>query len=413
MIIRSSGTVLALGALLVFAGASGSAQSARGEQVERALADVRAQRYDAALAIFRELARQNPQDYEARNWVARLESWKGNYATAEELYRGVLREKPDNLEAELGLADVLSWQGRYEEAQKRLERLREQHPRNAEVLLRLGNVSRWQGRRREALAYYQEVLALDPTNAEARAAVDTLVRQKPFQLETGYLLEEFDFARTTQGQFVQLLYRDYDRLTLLGRFQYQNKFRQNNTGYTVGATYRFWERTWVQGEFSWAPNGDTVIPNQAYTVEVTQGLVPGWAAGGGYRFMNFRDADVHVLTTLLNWDLRSDLHLYVRYIPARTRFALSGRGVWNHGGWSRLVWDTHRSFSPYVLFAVGAESFTGVSTGPRRAFAAQTYGFGGEVQLAGSQGFRFGYYFQNRSLGRREQGLRLSYFVGF
>ncbi|MFQ5817678.1 MAG: tetratricopeptide repeat protein [Terriglobia bacterium] len=410
---RARRRALALVVLLLVGGACAAAQSSRAEQVERALTEVQAQRYDAALAIFRDLARQNPRDYEARNWVARLESWKGNYATAEDLYRGVLRDTPDDLEAELGLVDVLGWQKRYGEAQERLQVLRERHPRNTEVLLRQGRIARWQHQQRQALDYYQEVLALDPTNAEARAAVDTLRAQKPFRLEGGYYLEEFDFAGNTQGQFVEFLYRDYHRLTLLARFQYQNKFRQNNTRYTVGATYRFWERTWVRGEFSWAPSGDTVVANQDYTLEVTQGLRPGLAAGGGYRFLKFRSANVQALTALLNWDLRSTLHLYVRYIPARTRSDLSARSVWNHGGWTRLVWDTHRSFSPYVLFAVGAEDFTGISAEQLGRFAAQTYGVGAEVRLMPGQGLQLGYYFQNRSQEQHEQGFRLSYFLGF
>ncbi|MEE9235149.1 MAG: tetratricopeptide repeat protein, partial [Candidatus Acidoferrales bacterium] len=80
--------------------------------MERARAHVEAQQYDAALHIYCELAAKNPRDFEARIWVARLQSWQGNYGEAEQGYRRVLREAPGNLEAELGLVDVLSWQGR-------------------------------------------------------------------------------------------------------------------------------------------------------------------------------------------------------------------------------------------------------------------------------------------------------------
>ena len=46
-------------------------------------------------------------------------------------------------------------------------------------------------------------------------------------------------------------------------------------------------------------------------------------------------------------------------------------------------------------------------------FAAQTYGAGAEVRVTSRQGFRAGYYYQNRTQGRREQGVGLSYFVRF
>lgn len=308
----------------------------RAEAFQRARAHVGAKRYDAALEIFRRLADQNPHDFEARNWVARLESWKGNYAQAEAGYRSVLADAPDNLEAELGLVDVLSWQERYREAMERLHGLRTRQPTNTEVLLRLGRVSRWQQRRSEALRYYQEVLALDPSNTEAREAVDILARQKSFRLETGYFLEEFDFTAIPKASSLSFSIATITA-SLLGRFQYQNKFEQNNTRYTLGATYRFWQYTWLRGEFSWAPAGDTVIANQDYTLELTQGLPPRLAVGGGYRFLNFRDAEVHTLTALLNWDLRSDLHLYFRYTPAQTRFDFPVGTVWNHGGRTWLV----------------------------------------------------------------------------
>ncbi len=388
-------------------------QMDRAETMRRARELVEAQHYDAALEIFGRLAAQNPGDIEARNWMARLESWKGNHAQAEELYRSVLADAPGDLEAELGLADVLGWQGRYSEALERLLDLRTRQPANAEVLVRLGRISRWQRKRRRALRYYREVLALDPGNTEAREGVDILAAQKSFRLETGYFTEEFDFIGNTHGQRISLLYQDHHRLTLLTAFQYQNKFDQNNTRATLGVTYRFWRRTWVRSEFSWAPAGDTVIANQDYILEVTQGVHPRVAVGGGYRFLNFRDAEVQVLTAQLNLDLRADLHLNLRYTPARTRFQLPARSVWNHGGGTRLVWDVNRTFSPYVSFGVGTENFAGVSADQLGRFAAQTYAGGAVIHLTPAQGLRLGYYFQNRTQDRREQGFGISYFFSF
>lgn len=380
---------------------------------EKALAHVRAEQYEPALEIFRRLVETNAQDLEARNWVARLESWKGRYPVAEELYRAILRDAPGNLEAELGLVDVLGWQGRHDEALERLDALEPQHPGNFEVLLRRARVLRWAHRRRESVAAYEEVFAREPENREARDALAALRAETLYKLEAGYFFEEFNFAGNTQGSFVELAYHDLDRVWLLGRFQYQNKFAQNNTRATLGGTYRFFTRTWARGEVSLAPPGDTVIANQDYTLEVVQGLHPRFSAGGAYRFLNFRAADVHVLTALANWDPRRDLHLYVRYTPARTTFEPAGASVWNHGGWVRLVWDAHRKVSPYFLFAVGSEDFSGVSAEQLGRFAAQTYGAGAEVRVRSRQGFRAGYYYQNRTQGRREQGAGVSYFVRF
>ncbi len=385
----------------------------REQAMKDARVHVEAQRFDEAQKIFQYLVDRNPNDLEARTWVARLEGWQKNYPRAEKLYRAVLADAPSNVEATLGLADVLGWTARYQEGLALLEDLLTEKPEDVEVLIRLGRIHRWQNHRGKALYYYRQVLIRDPSNQEADDTIKILTQQKSFRFETGYFLEDFDFASNTNGHFVQLLYRDFDRLTLLGRLQFQNKFDQNNVRATFGATYRLGQRTWLRGEISGAPPNDTVIANSDFTAELVQGLPGRIALGGSYRFLDFETADVQVLTVIVNWDPNPNFHLYLRYNPARTEFRQTNQSIWNQNGWVRLVWDAHRNLSPYALFSVGAESFEGFSTDRLGSFSAQTYGGGAEVRFADSHGIRLGYYLQNRTQGRRQQGFNLSYFLDF
>jgi len=385
----------------------------RTASIQQALGHVEAKRYEDALVIFRRLSEQDPDDLEARIWVARILSWKGDYVHAEELYQRILVVAPENLEAQLGLIDLWSWQGQYDRAVQGLLQLRARDSRNTEVLVRLGKLAHWQHRRAEALVYYREVLALDPDHQEAREALEALLAVKTFRIESGYFLEEYNFFSNTNGFFIEFLHRNRDRLTLLARFQWQNKFDENNARFIGGLTYRVLDRTWIRGEIAWAPSGDTVIANQDYTGEVTQGLGPKVAVGVGYRFLNFHDAEVQVIAGQFDCHPRDNLHLYVRYTPARTRFGLLDQAVWNQGGWVRLVWDANQRLSPYVYFAVGAENFAGLSAEKLGRFAGQTYGGGAEIRLPRHQGIRLGYYYQNRTQARHEQGLGASYFVEF
>ncbi len=385
----------------------------REQAKQKAQAFIESQRFEEAKKVFQSLADRNPGDLEVRIWVARLESWQNHFERAEELYRGIISKAPGNVEARIGLTDVLIWRRNYEDGLAVLAELHAERPSDPEVLLRLGRLHRLQNQRREALDYYHQVLTLDPANEEAKGAVETLTGQRPFQFETGYLLEEFDFTGNTQGQFVQLLYRDYDRWAVLGRLQYQNKFDQNNIRPTFGFTYRAGQRTWLRGEVSWAPPNDTVIANRDFTAEVIQGFPGRVGFGGSYRFLDFETADVQLLTVIGNWDAKSNLHFYLRYIPARTKFSQSGQSVWSHSGWARLVWDANNTFSPFLLYAVGTESFESLSADRLGRFSAQTYGGGGEIRFAAGQGIRLAYYFQDRTSGSRQQGLSLSYFIDF
>ncbi len=404
--------VLALASSFICAQTSSPAGN---ELAERARAAVQAKQYKTALELFDRIVEQNPKDLEARVWVARLRSWQQDYAAAERGYRDVLLEDPGNVEAELGLVDVLSWQKQYQEAQQRLEKLRANRPQDPEVTVRLGRLARWQGNTADAQRYYAETLALNPADPDIRHEAETTPaadREARFRLALGYSHDHFDFTDSANEGFLELAYRR-DRATVLGRIQYQSKFGEQRPRYAFGTTCQLRTRTWVHGEFGWASSQAIVVPQQDATLELTQGLRPGLAAGGGYRYMNFRDGEVQVVSALTNLDVRTNLHLYLRYTPALTRFKATGARTWNHNGWMRGVWDANRTLSPYLLYAVGSESFEAITVDQLGRFAAHTYGGGAEVRMNSRQGFRAGYFYQRRTQARRQHSFSLSYFVDF
>ena len=391
------------------------AQSAsRDETIQKIRNEVRAQNFEAALDLARALVKQNPRDWEARNWIARIQSWRGNFQSAEELYRQIIRDHPGDAEAALGLADVLVWQGKLDGAREVLLSLEKQRPNDLEVLVRLGRVLVAQNRPAKARRYFRKVLQIDPNNEEVKKALTGISDRRSFELETGYFLEGYDFARNTNGTFTQLAYRDYDRKTVLGGFQYQNKFGENDLRFTLGGTYRALRRSYIRGEVSVSPRGEFVEPNQDYTFEVTQGLSHGVAGGAAIRYLNFRNANVVIPAGIVEWDAREKLHIYLRYAPAGTAFNKFQGRVWNQGAWAKGVWDLNRRFSPYALFATGAESFEpALSYEQLGRFTAHTYGGGTEIRLSSKGGFRLGYFYQKRTGSHRENWLGVSYYVYF
>jgi len=385
----------------------------RGKAMSEVQADVKAHHFDDALHIATQLATQDPRDYEARNWVARLKSWKGNFREAEQLYRAVLADHAGDVEAEIGLADVLGWQKRYPEAIEILKSLETRDPNNLEYLSRLGRLYFWQHDKLDSRQYFNHVLQVDPGNKEAQNTLREMEGETPFHLETGYLYEGYNFISNTNGMQTQLVYKDYDRKTLLAGFQFQNKFGQNDSLFTVGGTYRAWKRTYFRGEFTVAPKSQNVVPNQDYTGEVMQGLAHGIALGGAFRYLTFYAGNVQIPSAQMDWDIKTKLHLNLRYTPAGTRFtSLPGR-VWNQGGWTKLAWDANRHFSPYAMFGLGAESFALPSSEQLGIFHAHTYGAGGEVRFTPRQGLHLGYFYQARSRGQVEDWVGISYFVNF
>ena len=386
----------------------------RDQALSQVQADVKAHRLDEALSIATRLANQNPRDYEARNWVARLQSWKGNYAVAQALYRGVLADHPGDVEAELGLADVLAWQKRYSNAIEILKGLESHDPNNLEVLSRLGRLYFWEHDKPDARHYFNKVLQIDPGNKEARKTLDDMEGETPFRLETGYLFEKYNFISDTNGVSTQLTYKDYNRTTLLVGFVFQNKFGQNDSLFTLGGTYRAWTRTYIRGELTVAPKSQTVVPNLDYTAEVMQGLPQRIAAGGAFRDLQFSVANVRMPMAQMDWDITPKVHCNFRYTPAATHFTGFPGSVWNQGGWVKAAWDVNRHVSPYALFATGAESFAlALSSEQLGIFHAHTYGAGAEVRFSTRQGLHLGYFYQPRSQGQIEDWLGISFYRNF
>lgn len=392
----------------------GAPRPDRDEVLREVHAEVEAHHLDQALRLAMQLARENPRDFEARNWVARIQSWKGNYTEAENLYRSVLADHPGDEEAEMGLADVLGWQKHYAAAIEILKSLERQNPNDVEVLSRLGRLYFWQHDKPDARHYFDRVLQLDPANKEARRTIEDIKGELPFHLETGYIFEGYNFVSDTNGMATQLVYKDYDRKTLLVGFQFQNKFGQNDSLFTLGGTYRAFTRTYLRGEFTVAPKSQTVVPNQDYTAEVMQGVPHRIAVGVAFRDLKFSLANVCIPMAKLDWDVTPKIHYSLQYTPAATHFTGTPAYVWNQGGWTRLTWDVDRYFSPYAIYATGAQSYAiTVSAEQLGVFQAHTYGGGAEIRFSSRQGLHVGYFYQGRSQGQVENWLSISYYRNF
>ena len=392
----------------------GAPQPDRDETLHEIHVEVEAHHLDQALRLAMQLTSQNPHDFEARNWVARIESWKGNFAEAENLYRGCLSDHPGDGEAEVGLADVLGWQKHYSAAIEILKSLESKDPNDLEVLSRLGRLYFWEHDKADARHYFDRVLQIDPANKEAHRTIADMNGELPFHLETGYIFEGYNFISNTNGMATQLVYKDYDRKTVVVGFQFQNKFGQNDSLFTLGGTYRAFKRTYLRGEFTVAPKSQTVVPNLDYTGEVMQGLPHGIAVGGAFRDLKFALANVRIPMAKIDWDVTPKLHYTLQYTPAATRFTGTPSYVWNQGGWTRLTWDVNHYLSPYAIYATGAQSYAiTVSAEQLGVFQAHTYGGGAEIRFSTRQGLHLGYFYQGRSLGQVENWLSISYYRNF
>src|SRR5262245_10092389 len=82
--------------------------------------------YRAALERFQALAAANPDDIEARIWIARLHVWMGDDERAVAVYQSILATQPLHFDALVGLGDAFVRMGRLHEAGELLARAESQ-----------------------------------------------------------------------------------------------------------------------------------------------------------------------------------------------------------------------------------------------------------------------------------------------
>lgn len=148
--------------------------------------------YARALQQFQALAAVNPDDIQARLWIARLHGWMGHPEHAIDVYRSIVATDTQNVEVLLGLGNSLATVGRLADAADWLDRAEAIAADQPAVLAAQGHVHRMGGRSTLALAYYQRALALDAGNRDAREAYDALRAERAHRLQATYYFEHFD-----------------------------------------------------------------------------------------------------------------------------------------------------------------------------------------------------------------------------
>jgi tetratricopeptide (TPR) repeat protein len=150
--------------------------------------------YAAALKAFQAIAAANPDDIEARLWIARMHGKLGHPEHAADVYRSILATQPQNLDALIGLGNSLVALGRLREAGDALTRAEAIAADRPAVLTAQGHLHEAANRTTLALAYYLRAIALDPSNTDARQAADALRALRAHRLELDY-----DFQRYQSG----------------------------------------------------------------------------------------------------------------------------------------------------------------------------------------------------------------------
>ena len=314
-----------LSALLVAQPSQGPDRRAEAERLARA--GQRAQ----ALKEFQALAAANPDDIEARLWIARLHAEMGNQYRAVDVYQSILATAPQNVDALLGLGDALLNLGRLTDAGDALNRAEAIAADRPAVLAAQGRLHSMARRSTLALAYYQRAMALDPANISIRDAYDDLRAERAHRVEGTYYFEHFDIdVPDTHAGFVEVNARVTDSFRVFADGQHQRKFALDEDRGGAGLEWSPRHDVWVRAGALFG-SGTEVLPDREVAFEA-QYSRHGVQWLGGVRYVHFADSRVVIVSPGVTFSPRESLTVTARYYCGQivTPNSVSGEG---DNGW--------------------------------------------------------------------------------
>lgn len=332
-----------------------------------------------ALAAFQRLVAANPNDHQARLWIARLHERMGHADLAEAVYRSVLLEDAASLDAMRGVAAMLLARDEPGEAIEVLERAEQLDPQDDDVLAALGRAHRQAGRTDRAIGYLERAFAVAPTQ-QHQLWLEDARRSYQHRVETRGFSEQFSGGTPdSRSGDISVNYRLTDALRVVGRGQVQRKFGVSEERGGGGLEWRWKPVTTLRGHAIVGPN-NRVMAERDYLGEIEHIYRrASWTAG--VRYFDFTGARVTVVSPAVAWQASDRLSLGVRYALSVTETSTLLSRENGHSGHVRGAYRLYPRLWVTAGYAGGVEDFENFSIDRIGDFRANTVSGGVRYEL--------------------------------
>lgn len=337
-------------------------------------------RHTEALVAFQRLAAANPNDHQARLWIARLHERMGHLDLAEPVYRSVLLEDPSSLDAMLGVASALLAREAAAEAIDVLQVAEELAPQNDDVLAALGRAHRLAGRTARAIVYFERAVTLAPTE-QHRLWLERAQLSYLHRIETRGFSEQYSGSTPdSRSGDVAVNYRLTDTLRVLGRGQVQRKRSVSEQRGGGGIEWQWKPTTTLRGQALVGPD-NIVMPEGDYLGELDYRRGPAtWTMG--IRYFDFTGARTTVFAPAVAWLASDRLSLGLRYALSWTESNAVPSGERGHSAHLHGGYRLYPRVSLQAGYAAGVEEFENFSIDRIGDFRANTASGGVRIDLA-------------------------------
>ncbi|MEK8022583.1 MAG: YaiO family outer membrane beta-barrel protein [Candidatus Hydrogenedentota bacterium] len=328
--------------------------------------------YTSAAMEYRAEMAAHPDQFDPKFKLARALSYSKQRDEAIRLYTELLATRPDNSDLLLARGRTYAWQGKWQESEADLTAVTAKSPEYADAWSALGDMYLWSDRPRDAAGAYGRWIAAKPEDPRAyiarakawRSAGDLDAARADFEAarlhgasgtEIDGYIASLDQRRQNQDAFIPEEYkwsgslsygasdwapdrgdwydysasvrRHFDIGSLAFEYLHAHRFARDDDAFALDGYIDLWPRAYANLRYQYSPDA-ILFPDDAYRVELWQGVGKGWEPSLSYDHMNFGANGVDMYGAGLgkylgNWYLRWKTLV----IPSTAKTSLSHRAL--------------------------------------------------------------------------------------
>jgi tetratricopeptide (TPR) repeat protein len=362
-------------ALVVVAGSqlSSPPDRARAEQMARSGPPAE------AIQLFEQIVEHDPDDVEARIWIARLQLRLGRTSEAEAGFRSIVGAHPRDVEARVGLGAALTRNGAWSEALEVLHAAERDAAENSDLFGALGRAYRRAGDDRHALEYFERAHALAPSDSDATDGFEAVARSYGHSIAFEGFGELLTPSTHTASGTLTVDVRTVDRLHLDATARVQQREGSSDVQAGGGALWRA-ARTTTLHVLAIGGPGNVMLPTLDVGADVVRyaGTVD---VGGAFRHLSFATADVSAGSATMGWDRGGRSRLDARYTYSQSSFVATDQTSGDHSMLLRETWRAWRRVDLNFAYAYGIESFEDLTADRLRLLGATTLAGGFRIRV--------------------------------
>lgn len=315
-----------------------------------------AQQLVASEAAFQTVLANDPSNIKALEQLAIVQSWQNKFDAAIATYRQLLAMDAHHNEGRVGLARVLYWNSERKQALMELEIALTAQPSEKDSWVLKGDVLMADHQPNAAREAYLKAKSLQGNRMDPALETKIAAAKPPkaWRLDVGYVADDFSQVRDDEhSAYIQLGYTTTSKTSIYAKWEEYVNFGETDRGVGLGVYWLLADYLLINAEWSTTTDTADFRPDDLVVLNAEFLFNTQWQPLLGYRHSEYKSAfnagEVTTITPGLRWNRdRSSIelrHSRTNNLDDTTTSVNTGKYTFNG-----------EHYSPYIAYTAGKEA---------------------------------------------------------